>query len=213
MKSLAHSRRALAAGCQAAVLLCQIQQQEKEEAGSSSVLSPLFRGLLHVPAVLVHWETSWRSWGSCKAVPQIGSHPSWRFPPMQGCFGCLMSTSGPWCVEKPIFPLHLQLLLTAAPPDPANSQALPFQLVFPSPPTVSHSPPGKPCNKIMHELTKLKMKRALCGSDPTPGHAELWPGSTPALVAAGPACVIQSSFLHEACWFSTTREPSAAKSC
>ena len=45
------------------------------------------------------------------------------------------------------------------------------------------------------------MKQAPCGSDPTPGHVEQWPGSTPALVAAGPACVIQSSFLHEALSF------------
>lgn len=150
-----------------------------------------------MPADLVCWETSRRSWGSCKAVLQIGSPASWHFPSMQGCFGCFMSTSVPWSTEKPI----LQLLLTAGPPFPAGVSKSPH----------CESPP-KPCTKMIHELTKLKVKQALCGSDPSLGHVEQCPCSTLELVAAGPACVIQS-FFREALWFSATSEPSPPKSC
>lgn len=101
---------------------------------------------------------------------------------------CLSLSQG--VLKSPSSP-HLQLPLTAAPPDRANSQALPSQLVFPSHPIVNHTPPIKPCSKIICELTKLKTKQALCSSDPTLAHAA-------ALVAASPVSVTQSSFLHEA---------------
>lgn len=150
-------------------------------------------GLLHIPADLVCREISQRSWGPAKPHCKLPPVPPPLLAislPCRAAFvvSCLSLSQG---VLKSPSSLHLQLPLTAAPPDRANSQALPSQLVFPSHTIVNHTPPIKPWSKIICELTKLKTKQALCGSDLTLAHAA-------ALVAASPVSVNQSSFLHEA---------------
>lgn len=177
---------------QAAVLPCQIQQQEKKEAGSSSVFSPHFLGGFFMCQQI--WSTG-RQAGEAGA-PAKRCHKSGLT-----LLGISLPCRAALAVScPPLAPGVLKSPSSSSPPAPPYcSPSRPCKQPGPPLPAgASKSPhcessppsPAKPCNKIIHELTKLKMKQALCGSDPTPGHAELWPGSTPALVAASPPCVI-----------------------